>query len=249
MVKKDQKWKWTERQDKVFGELKEIFTKKPVLAALDLDKKMRIEVDVLDYATGGVLSMECEDGKWQPVAFLSKSLNETERNYKIHDKEMLAVIRELENWRHLLERAKYRFKVWMDHKNLEYFMKVQKLNRKQAHWTLYLSRFDFTLKHVPETKMRKTDELSKRLDWKVGVEKDNEDQVFIKDCWLRSLHEVVIEGSEVEIVEKIKKAGSKDEKVVRVVEEMKRAGVKIVRRDKWQIEGELVLKEEKVYVL
>jgi len=99
-----------------------------VLAALDLDKKMRIEVDVLDYATGGVLSMECEDGKWQPVAFLSKSLNETERNYKIHDKEMLAVIRELENWRHLLESAKYRFKVWMDHKNLEYFMKVQKLN-------------------------------------------------------------------------------------------------------------------------
>jgi len=99
-----------------------------VLVALDLDKKMRIEVDVLDYATGGVLSMECEDGKWQPVAFLSKSLNETERNYKIHDKEMLAVIRELENWRHLLESAKYRFKVWMDHKNLEYFMKVQKLN-------------------------------------------------------------------------------------------------------------------------
>jgi len=112
-----------------------------------------------------------------------------------------------------------------------------------------LSRFDFTLKHVPETKMRKTDKLSKRLDWKVGVEKDNEDQVFIKDCWLCSLHEVVIEGSEVEIVEKIKKAGSKDEKVVRVVEEMKRAGVKIVRRDKWQIERELVLKEEKVYVL
>jgi len=52
-------------------------------------------------------------------------------------------------------------------------MKVQKLNRKQAHWALYLSRFDFTLKHVPETKMRKANGLSRRLDWKVGVEKDN----------------------------------------------------------------------------
>jgi len=72
---------------------------------------MRMEVDMLDYATGGVLSMECEDGKWRPVAFLSKSLNETEKNYEIHDKEMLAVIRGLKNWRHLLEGTKYKFKV------------------------------------------------------------------------------------------------------------------------------------------
>ena len=54
-------------------------------------------MDMLDYAIRGVLSMEYEDGKWRPVAFLSKSLNETERNYEIHDKEMLAVIRGLEN--------------------------------------------------------------------------------------------------------------------------------------------------------
>jgi len=91
MVKKGQKWDWTEKQEKAFRELKEKFTKEPVLAALDLDKKMRIEVNALDYV------MECEDGKWQLVAFLSKSLNEMERNYEIHDKEMLAVIRELEN--------------------------------------------------------------------------------------------------------------------------------------------------------
>jgi len=58
---------------------------------------MRMEVDTSDYAMGGVLSMKCENGKWRPVVFLSKSLNKTERNYKIHDKEMLAVIRGLEN--------------------------------------------------------------------------------------------------------------------------------------------------------
>ena len=66
--------------------MKKRFTKELVLAAPDLDKKVRMEVNVLDYAIRGVLSMECEDGKWRPVAFLSKSLNETERNYKIHDK-------------------------------------------------------------------------------------------------------------------------------------------------------------------
>ena len=62
------------------------------------------------------------------MAYLLKSLDEMERNYKIHDKEMLVVIRELENWRHLLEGTKFKFEVWMDHKNLEYFMKAQKLN-------------------------------------------------------------------------------------------------------------------------
>ena len=62
MVKKDKKWKWTERQEKAFKELKEQFTKELVLAAPDIDKQMRIEVGASDYATGGVLLMECEDG-------------------------------------------------------------------------------------------------------------------------------------------------------------------------------------------
>ena len=191
---------------------------------------MRMEVDASDYAMEGVLSMKYENRKWQPVAFLSKSLNETERNYEIYDKEMLAVIRGLENWRHLLEGAKYKFKVWTDYKNLEYFMKIQKLNRRQACWTLYLSRFDFTLKHVPETKIEKADRLSRQLDWKIEVENNNNNQVFIKDCWLHSLHKVVIEGPEVDIVEKIKKVRGKDEEVVRLVEEMKKGGIANRRR-------------------
>ena len=76
--------------------MKEQFTKEPVLAVPDLDKKLRVEVDTSDYVTEGVLSMECKDGLWRLVTFLSKSLNETERNYKIHDKEMLAIVRGLE---------------------------------------------------------------------------------------------------------------------------------------------------------
>ena len=96
--------------------------------------------------------------------------------------------------------------------------------------------------------MEKADRLSRRLDWKVGVEKDNENQVFIKDNWIHSLQEVVIEGPEVELLEKIKKARSKDEDVVRIVEEMKKTKVKEIRENKWKIEGELVLKKGKVYV-
>ena len=125
-----------------------------------------------------------------------------------------------------MEGAHFKFEIWTDHKNLEYFMKVQKLNQRQAQWALYLSRFNFTLKHVLGTKMGKTDGLSRQLDWKVDVEKDNDNQIFIKDNWIHSLQEVVIEGPEVEILEKIKKARSKNKNVVKVVEEMKKAKMK-----------------------
>ena len=68
-------------------------------------------MDASDYAIGGVLSMEYKDGLWRPVAFLSKLLNVTERNYEIHDKEMLAIVRGLEAWRHLLEGAQTKFEI------------------------------------------------------------------------------------------------------------------------------------------
>ena len=117
-------------------------------------------------------------------------------------------------------------------------MKVQKLNHRQARQALYLSRFDFTLKHVLETKIGKMDRLSKRLDWKVGVAKDNENQKLIKEEWICSLAKVVIEG--------LKIAREKDKVVVEV---MKKAVVKVSKGDEQQVERDLVLKEGKIYVL
>ena len=109
-----------------------------------------------------------------------KSLSDIERNYEIHDKEMLAVVRCLKVWRHFLEGTTTKFKIWTDHKNLEYFMKAQKLNRRQVRWALYLSRFNFILKHILGNKIEKADSLSKRPDWEVGVKKDNRDETLVK---------------------------------------------------------------------
>jgi len=116
-----------------------------------------------------------------------------------------------------------KFEVWTDHKNLEYFMKVQKLNRRQARWALYLSRFNFTLKHVPGSKMGKADSLSRRLDWEIGVEKDNKDEILVKPEWLEVRKtekiEVIVEG--VDLLEKVKQLRVEDDKVIKAVEEMK----------------------------
>jgi len=227
-----------------------VFTTKPVLAAPDLDKEFRVEADASNYTTGRVLSMKCSDKMWRPVASISKSLSDTERNYEIHDKEMLAVVRCLEAWRHFLEGATIKFKIWTDHKNLEYFMKAQKLNRRQARWALYLSRFNFTLKHVPGSKMGKVDSLSRRPDWQVGVKKDNEDQKLVKPEWLEvrkmEMVEIIVDG--VDLLEEVRKSKVRDNEVVKVVEEMKKVEVKMLRDEEWREADGIMYKEGKVYV-
>jgi len=96
LMRKDIKWKWRREQQKTFNELKRIFTTRLVLAAPDLDKEFRVEADALNYTTREVLLIKCSDKMWRPVAFIFKSLSDTEKNYEIHNKEMLAVVRCLE---------------------------------------------------------------------------------------------------------------------------------------------------------
>ena len=120
LVRKNKRWNCREEQEKVFEQLKQVFITRPVLVAPDLDREIRVEADASEYATRGVLSIKYKDEKWRPVAFISKSLNKAERNYEIHDREMLATVRCLDKWRHLLEGAQNKFEIWSNHKNLEY---------------------------------------------------------------------------------------------------------------------------------
>ena len=110
-------------------------------------------------------------------------------------------------------------------------MSNQKLNRRQARWALYLSKFDFILKHVPGQRMGKADRLSRRQDWEMGAERDNEEQMLVKREWLEArvaqVTEVMIEG--VDILDKIRKSEARDDEVIKAVEEMKQAGVKVLR--------------------
>jgi hypothetical protein len=167
----DQKWRWDTPESTAFGKLKESITSAPVLVTPADNGPFRIEADASDFATGAVLSqLSAEDEKWHLVAYLSKSLSKTEQNYEIHDKEMLAIMRALEEWRHFLEGTPDKFKIWTDHKNLEYFMSAKKLNRRQARWSLTLARFDFMMHHQPGKTMGKSDALSRRADHGSGSE-------------------------------------------------------------------------------
>ena len=97
--------------------------------------------------------------------------------------------------------------------------------------------------------MRKADKLSRKPDLKVEIENNNENQKLIKEKQIREIIEVVVKGLEIMLVEKIKRAREKDKEVVKVIKEMKKTEVKVLRRNEWEIEEELVLKEEKMYML
>jgi len=154
-------------------------TTAPVLVSPQDLEPFRIEADSSDFASRAVLSQRLpREEKWHPVAFYSKSLSPVERNYEIHDKEMLAIICALEEWRYFLEGARHPVEIWTDHKNLEYFMTAKKLNHHQAHWSLYLARFDFKLTHRPGRCMGKPDALSRRPDHGKGAS-NNKDMVLL----------------------------------------------------------------------
>lgn len=188
LTKKETPWNWGPEQQDAFEALKERFTTAPILVMADTTKPFRIECDASDFAVGSILSQKEDDEIWHPVAYISKSLTDTQRNYDIHDKELLAIIHSLETWRHYLEGCTHRIEIWTDHKNLEYFQKSQKLSRRQARWAQFLTRFDFILEHKPGT-TNKADGLSRRIDHKEGMENDNTEQVVLPEKFFTETRE------------------------------------------------------------
>ena len=143
LTKNNSDFHWSSDEQSAFDLLKEKITSAPILALPNNSKPFCIEADSSDFATGVVLSQQSLDNdKWHLVAFFSKSLSLVERNYEIHNKEMLAIVCTLEEWRYFVEGPEHQVKIWTDHKNLEYFMTAKKLNWKQAHWSLLLAWYD-----------------------------------------------------------------------------------------------------------
>ena len=181
LLKKDRKFEWTTKCQWAFEDLKTCFTSEPILMLPDQTKPFQIECDASKYASGAVLTQLDSNGDRHPCAFISKTFSPTERNYEIYDRELLAIIRALEEWRHYIQGSPHTTIVFSDHKNLMYFREAQKLNRRQARWSLYLSEFDIKLVHIAGTKMVQSDALSRRPDFTPEEDTDNENTTMLPD--------------------------------------------------------------------
>src|SRR6266566_3003228 len=162
LTKKGVKFEWTEAAEKAFQQLKRAFTSAPILQHFDPEADIVVETDASDYVSAGVLSQYDKDGVLHPVAFFSKKHSPAECNYEIYDKELLAIVMIFEEWRPHLEGAPKAIKVLCDHRNLEYFMTTKLLNRRQARWSEFLSRFDFKIQFRPGKQSTKPDALTRR---------------------------------------------------------------------------------------
>src|SRR5260221_14060373 len=167
---------------------------------------------------GAVLLQQQEDGLFHPIGFMSKSFSDTEQNYQIHNKEMLAIMCALEEWRHFLKGSDQKFEIHTDHKNLSYFREAHKLNCRQARWSLYLSRFDFVLTHKPGRQMGRPDALLRQADHLRGVEDNVDCTLLTPEVFkLRVMEAVTLEGEEAVFMERIQQSDQYDNPVVKAL--------------------------------
>src|SRR5436853_304224 len=167
LTKKDQPWKWGSEQQDAFDERIKAFTSPPILKHFDPTKEIILETDASNFAIGCVLSQKWE-GTLHPVAFHSRKMEKAERNYEIHDKELLAIVTAFKVWHHHCHGSQFPIQVITDHNNLRYFMTRTKLNQPQVHWAEKLAQYDFQINYRPGKSGGKPDAVSRRPEYAEG---------------------------------------------------------------------------------
>ena len=170
LTKKNVPFEWGPEQEEAFSRLKDTFISGPVLVLWQFDRDSLLEADCSGKAIGACLSQKV-DGVWHPVGYYSTSLSTPERNYTIHDKELLAIVKSLKFWSAELIGVHRPFTILTDHKNLEYFTTIKELSERQHRWAETLSRFNYHLQYRPGKQAARPDALSRREQDSTSTEK------------------------------------------------------------------------------
>ena len=163
------KFLWTKNIQKSFDLLKKAFIKNVLLKHFDSDRRTRVNTNASEFALTIIILQLQDNDQWHSIAFHSRKLKEFERNYVIHDQELLTIVDAFKIWKHYLKKAKYEIMILCDHNNLKYFMTSKSLIRRQAHWTEFLISFDFKIQHRAEKK-NSADESFRRSNYKTKKE-------------------------------------------------------------------------------
>ena len=248
LTKKDVPWTWGTGQQEAFDALKQAFITAPILRLWDPTRPTRVEVDASGFATGGVLLQQHEDTLWHPVAFRSASMDPAERNYEIYDREMLGIIEALKDWRNFLEGLPQTFEIVTDHRNLEYWRSAQDLSRRQARWSLWLSRFHFLLTHRPGKANTQADALSRMPNLAVSDAEDNKQQTVLRpEHFLRAAKMVLFQNP---LEDRIRQASAREAEVLEGLQKLKRHGPRKLVNGlvEWEEDNGLVYYKGRVYV-
>jgi transposase InsO family protein len=191
-----------------FEELKSRLTTAPVLRHYNADYECMIETDASDGVIAGIFSQLHPDGEWHPVAYFSKTMAPAECNYEIHDKEMLAIVKSLDEWRPELQGTHSRIKIYTDHRALEYFMTTKRLTARQARWAEALSQYYFLIMYRAGKENAQADALTIRdeeIEAQNGVKDEYRTRAFLSQDQVdaRVLQDLGINAIEEELLTEI----------------------------------------------
>ena len=190
------KFELPEEARQAFHKLIQAFTTAGVLRHFNYHLPTRLETDASDFAIAGVLKQEHE-GRWHPVAFYSRKMSSAEKNYEIHDKELLAVVACLTQWRHMLAGLPSQLVILTDHEALKYFKSQRRITGRQARWAVLLADFDFVLQYRPGDKGGEPDALTRRADMQpVGEEQEHNVRQLLPPRVFEQVKNEIATGSE-----------------------------------------------------
>ena len=167
LLRTDAKFEWMDKQQLAFDRLKEAVSTGPVLIIPDESLPYVVTTDASGFAVGATLSQDQGNGL-QPIAFLSHKMNEHERNYPVHEQELLAIIIALKEWRHYLHGRPFR--VITDHQSIRYLSTQPHLSPRQVRWSEFLQQFEFEVEYRQGKTNVVADALSRRADLKTSGE-------------------------------------------------------------------------------
>ncbi len=163
-IRKNISFMWTEKAEKAFKKLKKLFIFQSVLIMFESEKLITLEMNASNEAIEACISQSDDKKHLHLIAFHSRKLTEVELNYEIHDKKLLAIVDSFKQWRVYLEESRHQIQVYINHKNLLYFMITKVLNQRQIRWSKKLSSYNFQIQYWKKSENLKSNVLSRKAD-------------------------------------------------------------------------------------
>jgi len=252
LTKKNTPFTWNQEEEQAFHSLQAALTIAPVLLLPDYGKPFTLIMDTSDHATRAILEQEDTLGRSHPVAYFSKSLQPAECNYKIHNKELLAIVYSLKHFCYYLQGNEHQTKIFSDHANLQYFTTKQTLTCRQSHWSLFLATFNYIIIPKPG-KLNKANALSRCPDYKEGIASENAEQVLLtpEKFYIQALHNIAIPtGMDLDLKAALKEGIEADRVTGENLKTMLTSGPRHITKglQDWNYEDGLFLYKGLVYI-
>ena len=190
LLRKDHVWNWSHREEESFNELKKAISTAPVLRIPDTMKNFTIQVDASNTAIGAVLTQD-----EHPVGFMSRRLNDAERNYSAYDREALAVVTALRHWRHLILNGQP-IRVECDNRSVKHILTQKDLTPRQARWADLLSEYPVNIVHIRGKDNAVADALSRSINTvEVEFDMDEDFKQKVINAWNEEGIRPLMEGN------------------------------------------------------